>query len=74
MFNVFEQTLASREEIGDIKRILLDKGALGSVMTGTGSAVFGIFERVSEAKAAAEELSARYSEVIVTAPVGTAEI
>lgn len=68
MYNVFEHPLAAREEIAAIKRTMLDKGALGSVMTGTGSAVFGIFEKQDEAEAAAEELIRLYSEVMITSP------
>lgn len=74
MYNVFEHQLTTREEIGAIKRTLLDSGALGSVMTGTGSAVFGIFEKKAEAQSAADELSRRYSETAVTSPTQAAEI
>lgn len=45
MFNVFEEALPrSGAEIGSIRGALLDGGALGAVMTGTGSAVFGVFD------------------------------
>ena len=43
MYNVFEDVLTHREgEIAAIKSRLLDGGALGAVMSGTGSAVFGL--------------------------------
>lgn len=43
LFNVFEDTCAV-EEVEALKRQLLDCGALGAVMTGSGSAVYGIFD------------------------------
>lgn len=47
IYNVFEQALPSQQsaEISAIKGRLLDLGALSAAMTGTGSAVFGIFEK-----------------------------
>lgn len=44
MYNVFEDVDDRRlRSVADIKSRLLDHGALGAVMTGTGSAVFGVF-------------------------------
>ena len=44
MYNVFEDIDDRRMRIvKEIKGCLLDHGALGAVMTGTGSAVFGVF-------------------------------
>lgn len=44
MYNVFEDVDDRRmRTVGEIKSQLLDHGALGAVMTGTGSAVFGVF-------------------------------
>ena len=39
-------------EIGEIKAALLQKGALAACMTGSGSAVFGLFETEEGARAA----------------------
>ena len=57
MFNVFEgvDDRRMREET-ELKNALLDEGALGAVMTGTGSAVFGIFAGENDAARAAEKL------------------
>lgn len=74
MFNVFEDLPATGDEIGEIKKVLLDKGALGAVMTGTGSAVFGLFEGEGKAKEAFSELSRRFAEVFLTRPMGELEI
>ena len=43
-------------------------------MTGTGSAVFGLFEDEGAAKAAYEALSPLYRECFLTRPTGEAEI
>lgn len=44
-------------EIGGLKRKLLDAGAIAAQMTGSGSAVFGLFETEEDAKAALPAVS-----------------
>ena len=57
MYNVFEDVPDRRfSTVTEIKSRLLDYGALGAVMTGTGSAVFGIFSDPAAAKKAADGL------------------
>ena len=69
MYNVFEDVLPRRSrEILSIKQRLLDAGALGAVMTGTGSAVFGLFEDETAAKPAAAALRADYRAVFTAGP------
>ena len=69
MFNVFEDVLPRGcSEIGTIKHALLDAGALGAVMTGTGSAVFGVFPDFSAAQAAAAEMKKSYRECFAAVP------
>ena len=71
MYNVFEDVLPRRcGEIGVIKSRLLDLDALGAVMTGTGSAVFGIFPDLTAAEKAAAELGKNYRECFAARPVG----
>lgn len=61
MYNIFEDVPDRRmSSIARIKGDILDTGALGAVMTGTGSAVFGIFNDFCSAEKAAERLSAKY--------------
>lgn len=45
MYNVFEAVPDRRmRAVGEIKKILSDAGSLGAIMTGTGSAVYGVFK------------------------------
>lgn len=75
MYNVFEDVLPRRcGEIGIIKNRLLDAGALGAVMTGTGSAVFGIFDDLAAAKTAAVQLGEHYRECFAAQPVGELDV
>ena len=49
MYNVFEDVDDRRlRVVSEIKGLLLDYGALGAIMTGTGSATFGVFRPESE--------------------------
>ena len=70
MYNVFEDVLPRRcSEIGAIKSALLDAGALGAVMSGTGSAVFGIFPDAAASERAAAALRERWHECHAAVPV-----
>ncbi len=67
MYNVFEDVLPERcGEIAAIKHKLLDLGALGAMMTGTGSAVFGLFDSGDAARAAYSTLKKDYRECFLT--------
>ncbi len=55
--NIFEQTVIL-PEVDAIKGILTDSGALTAVMTGSGSAVFGIFKSYSAADCCVTRLKA----------------
>lgn len=71
MYNVFEDVLPrSAGEIARLKGLLLSHGALGSVMTGTGSALFGIFEDFDAAERAYNALKGEDCEIFLAAPVG----
>ena len=61
MYNVFEDVNDRRmRTVTAIKNVLIDHGALGAVMTGTGSAVFGIFTDKAAAESARDELKKDY--------------
>ena len=75
MYNVFEDVLGRRAAaIAEIKSALYDAGALGAVMSGTGSAVFGVFSDRAQARRAQAQLAGRYAFCAAAEPVGTAEI
>ena len=62
MYNVFEEVDDRRlRAVREIKGTLLDSGALGAIMTGTGSAVFGIFRPDADCAKAVAELRREYS-------------
>ncbi len=70
MYNVFEDVPDRRmRTVSEIKGKLLDHGALGAMMTGTGSAVFGVFEGTEKAGAACAALGKEYRFCAVTEPV-----
>ena len=51
-----------------IRALLDEHGALTSLMTGSGAAVFGMFDAEDKAQAAAEALRARYKQVYLARP------
>ena len=69
--NVFEAALTDEERavISSIKETLLNCGAMGAAMSGSGSVTYGIFAEEAAAKKAAEALQKTYSEVFLTQPV-----
>ena len=61
MYNVFEEIDDRRmRTVAQIKGRLLDHRALGAMMTGTGSAVFGVFEQEEDARRACAALRQDY--------------
>nr|WP_319488310.1 4-(cytidine 5'-diphospho)-2-C-methyl-D-erythritol kinase [uncultured Caproiciproducens sp.] len=65
--NEFEQ-LMNLAEVNHIKNMMKLSGALGACMTGSGSAVFGIFEDLPKAMSCKSELAQVYSEVFICEP------
>lgn len=65
--NLFEQAVRL-EEVDSIKQIMNASGALSAVMTGSGSAVFGLFSDMQTASDCAEKLSQKgfFAEVCET--------
>lgn len=67
MYNVFEDVLPKGSgAVGEIKQRLMEHDALGAVMTGTGSAVFGLFSSSEDALNAYEDLKSTYQECYMT--------
>ena len=75
MYNVFEDVPDRRmRTVREIKGVLLDHGALSAMMTGTGSAVFGVFEDEAAAERARERLGKDYRFAALARPVKRYEI
>ena len=71
MYNVFEDVLPrSAGEIARLKGLLLEQGALGSIMTGTGSALFGIFEDFPQAEKVRDALMGEDAEIFAVECAG----
>ena len=68
MYNVFEDALPERQHarVNDIKNVLIQCGALGASMSGTGPTAFGLFDDESLAQEARERLGDFSSEVFLT--------
>ena len=54
--NRFDETIRMAP-VRALKRAMMDAGALGSMMTGSGSSVYGIFETEQRAREAMEQLA-----------------
>ena len=72
MYNVFEDVLPQRryQEICAIKNSLIQHGALGASMSGTGPTVFGLFDRQQAAEDAWSALRAQYQETFLVESMG----
>lgn len=68
IYNRFEEVM-NLPEVMQIKRVLNRGGAINSCMTGTGSAVYGIFEDEAKAIRCRDDLSKNYKEVFIVSPL-----
>lgn len=68
MLNDFEIAL-NLDEIKDVKRVMLKNKALGACMSGSGSAVFAVFNSEKKAQKCCEALKKDYKEVFLCEPV-----
>lgn len=66
MVNVLETvTSKMHEEIKGIEKVMLENNALGSMMSGSGPTVFGLFDKEEGALSAKGELLKKYNQVYV---------
>ena len=67
MYNVFEDALPARlySRVQGLKKLLIQQGALGANMSGTGSATFGLFREEQTARQAAQILREQCADVYV---------
>lgn len=69
-FNVFESVVLPNSKIlGEIRRVLTDCGASSVMMSGSGTALFGIFASQKKATIASDILSAFGYKATVCTPV-----
>ena len=71
MYNVFEDVLPERQaaRVADIKNTLIQQGALGANMSGTGPTAFGLFTDEDAARRAADLLAEQYRETFLARTV-----
>ncbi len=71
IYNVFEDVLPRprQEKVRSMKHTLIDCGALGACMSGTGPTVFGLFNDREKAEHAARRLKVLYPETYLTRPI-----
>lgn len=66
--NVFEQLVEVPQRV-PIKNVMYAHNAKCACMSGSGPTVFGVFERIEDAQASAEELKKDFKQVFVCEPV-----
>ena len=68
LYNVFEEVLPKRrrEVVEELKSELVDRGALGACMTGTGSGVYGLYATEESALAAYAALKEIWPETFIS--------
>ena len=71
MYNVFEDVQDRRmKTVSEIKRKMLAGGAEASIMTGTGSATYGVFSPEADTEQLCRELKKEYGFCVYAKPVG----
>ena len=72
MYNVFEDVLEPRRyrEVASVKAALIECGALGASMSGSGPSVFGLFDREADAQDAFDCLRKSWRDVFRCASAG----
>ena len=71
MYNVFEDALSDRQRtsVAEIKNVLIQCGALGANMSGSGPTAFGLFDEEEAARQAAQLLGQSYRETFLARTV-----
>lgn len=71
--NVFEQVVEVSDRV-KIKAVMRNNNASLAMMTGSGAAIFGLFEKKTDADACYGELQKKYNNIFITQPVKEAVI
>ncbi len=66
LYNQFEEVVEPKSMIENLKKEFIKQGAIGSLMTGTGSCVYGLFQNKQKAKIAYHRLKNKYQTYICT--------
>ena len=75
VYNVFEPVVSTEvHDIITIRHTLRECGAMCAAMTGSGSAVFGIFSSKKQAEHAKNILKRRFKETYITKPITSSEV
>lgn len=69
LYNSFEDALPENSAVASIRSALTAAGALGALLSGSGSAVFGLFDSETAARNAAETLRRTWPQTFLTRPV-----
>ena len=70
IYNIFEGVIEKeRAEVGMLRGIMLESGALGAMMSGSGPSVFGIFDDPEKAETARSAISELGLEAFVCKPI-----
>jgi 4-diphosphocytidyl-2-C-methyl-D-erythritol kinase len=71
MYNVFEDVLPQRQaaRVTEIKHVLIQNGALGAAMSGTGPTAFGLFSDQNQAETVYAALAENYRDVFLAETV-----
>ena len=70
LYNIFEEAILPARPIAcELKDIMLSSGACGSIMSGSGPAVFGIFDDLTSAQNAISEINKRGYSSYLARPV-----
>ena len=73
LYNKFEEIVAL-DEVAAIKKIMKRYNAVGACMTGSGSAVFGIFESENDAEVCSNVLEKDYENIYIVTPSSDGEM
>ena len=60
LYNVFEEAIEDKALLNGIKKDLIENGATGSLMTGSGSCIYGIFDTKERLRNAYKNLKGKY--------------
>ena len=70
LFNIFESVVEPcRPCVTELKNVMLSCGAVSSMMSGSGTSVFGLFENEDDAKRAVDELTLRGADAHLCYPI-----